>query len=209
MNWEETVIFYVGLLAVIEPFSSLAMFNGLTAKYPEKYRKLIALFSAMAIAGLLLGAAWAGDFIIELFGISVAAIRVAGGLILLPSGLSMVKGDSSEALQKNDIKDFKKSWKSAAIVPIAIPATIDGASIAMVITQVTKFNTNAGIIWISIVILAISLTIGILYFCSSWIQKIIGPTGMNIITRLSGLIVTAIAVTAIISGLKELLPGLN
>jgi len=207
MNLQESLLFGVGLLAIIEPFSSLAFFNAYTKNYKNKIKNASAIISALGVAIILIAGAWGGEYIIKLFGISVDALRVAGGLVILPNALTLVKGESTDTAGANP-KNRKKNWFSGAIVPLAIPATIDGATIALVITQVTKYNSIEGLTSISFVIMAVAVIIGIIYLLCNLIRDIIGETGISIATRLSGIILVAIAVTAIVSGLKEMLPGL-
>lgn len=193
---------FVSLLTVMGPFTSLPTFIALAGKMSRVERYRIARKATFISFSILLVSALAGEALFRLIGISISSFRIAGGVVLLLMGVSMLqakktsmkstKGEIEEAMEKDDISVF----------PLATPLIAGPGSISTVFIYA---NESSDFINIATIVLAAALSCVIIYFLlkySKIIQKAMGKTGLNIVTRLMGLILSAMAIEFIINGIK-------
>ena len=206
MTSEKLLVFGVGLFAIVNPFANIGAFASATANYPRLIQKQMALRTTIAITIVMVGAAWAGLKALQLLGISVPMLQTAGGLILLITALRMVTGslDRSGA----GAIAVRSNWRALAVVPLAIPLTVGGGTIALIIATASGADRLVDLLKISGVCLAVALVSGILYAFAQKVSRHLGPTGLEIITRISGIILASIAIGVFAAGLRGLFPGL-
>lgn len=188
------------IFAIIDPFGYVPIFLSLTSGDSEALRKkMIGKACATAFVVLTLST-FIGQHVLKFFGISIPALQISGGLILLIIGFEMMKilpvveklsqKEETEAVRKEDI----------SIVPLAIPMLSGPASIATVIVLSSRAETFSDY---PRIVGCILLTLLITYFVlrsSSRLIKIIGVTGLNVMTRVMGLLLCAIAIQYVING---------
>jgi len=197
----ETWLSTFGLIfAIVDPFGYVPIFLSLTARDSEPVRrKMVGKACATAFVVLTLST-FVGQQILSFFGISIPALQISGGLILLIIGFEMMKilpvverlsqKEETEAERKEDI----------SIVPLAIPMLSGPASIASVIVLSSRAQSLSDY---PVIIFSILATLLITYFVlrsSSRLIKIIGVTGLNVMTRVMGLLLCAIAIQYVING---------
>lgn len=139
-----------------------------------------------------------GDFILKLFGISEESLKTMGGIILILMAIKMVNGSTSQT------SNITKNYKEMAIVPIGIPIAFGAGLFSTVIIYKQQAQSFMDILSIS---LAFLINAVIFYFIlkkSIYIKNVLGHVGQNVVTKLMGLIVGAIAVQFIVSGIVEL-----
>jgi len=202
---------FIGVLAIVNPLGAIPIFLSLCSdQTPEEYCRT-AFHSALAVALILLSATWAGDSILGFFGIGIPAFQAGGGLLIVLMAINMLhaKHSHTQHTQQEVQKEVDDSDREGvAIVPLAIPLMAGPGAISLVIIdshQVAHWTERfilsgsivivACIVWVS---LHMALPIG---------QKM-GVTGLNIATRIMGLLLAAIGVQMLTTGLKMLLPGL-
>ena len=194
---------FTSLFSVVNPLAAIPVFLSLTDRFSDQERIQTAKKASFYMFGVLITFLLIGTFILSFFGISLAGIRIAGGLIIMRAAYSMLnpeKGgkkltieDEAAALEKEDI----------SFSPLALPLLSGPGSIAVVIGFATQANgatdylINGGSI-----VLVVLVTYGILRLAPIS-AKYIGPTGLNIMTRLMGFIALAIAVQFILSGISR------
>lgn len=192
----------ISLLAIVEPLGAIPIFLTLTANESNLTRKLIAKKACMAGFLILLTALLFGKWFLQIMGISLPSIRVAGGIMFILMGLQFIMTDankisekeSQEALQNTDI----------AVVPLALPILSGPGAMGAVILLGSQGNP---LYQIPIVALTIGIVMLISYFCfklSSKIGSRLGLTGLNILNKISGLIVLAIGVEFILAGVNQI-----
>ena len=145
-----------------------------------------------------------GDFILQIFAINANSIKVMGGLVLILMALQMVRGSNkSKKPTKAEEKDSKEQ-EDLSVIPIGIPITFGPGIFTTILIYKQEANTFTDI---SIIIIAFLINAALIYITfkySIYLKKILGLTGQNIVTKLMGLIVGAIAVQFIISGIVSL-----
>lgn len=197
-----TTLAFTSLLAIVNPLSAVPLYVTATAELsPRQRASTLRIAVATGVAALVLFGL-AGTFILRFFGITTYAFHIAGGLIFLGIGNDMLNarrsgskttpGEEQEAEQKQDI----------GIIPLGIPTLAGPGSITTVITLTAQADTRpqlmglygaiAGVMALSWAVLAIAPVI----------VKRVGRTGMNVMTRLMGLIVMVVGVQFIIEGVR-------
>lgn len=200
---------FISLLALINPVGAIPFFLSLTQQQSsiEKRNTIrvasISVFCVIAVTALL------GQQIIEFFGISVASFEVGGGIIMLLMALNMLNAQVGNARSTPEERMEAEEKNNVAVVPLAIPLLTGPGSISTVIVYSANSHhwyDRLGLIVIGAVIAA--LCFGALNLAEP-IARWVGRTGINIGTRLMGLMLAALAVEFIVDGLKALLPTLK
>lgn len=210
-NISSYVNIFIGLLAIVDPIGAMPIFLSITQPNSTEEKKAIARLTALSFFVILLVGMVLGESILAVFGISIAAFRVAGGFVLFTMGISMLNSDHSEVRTASDDEEIiVKNPSSVAVVPLAIPLLAGPGSLSAVIVyahQTGKVLYNDIALGISITLIA--LLIFITFSLAPEIDKRIGTTGMNIIAKIMGLITMSMAVEFVAGGMRDLFPGLQ
>ena len=181
---------------VVDPMGVIPVFMAITRHDSPDKRKSMAMRASLAAFFILSTFAVAGTLIFRVFGVTLGAFKVAGGVLLLLTSIEMLR--AQEGAEKEDV----------AIFPLAIPLLAGPGSIA----TVTALMGRAGRILFAVpVILSIAITCAASYLmlvAAERIQSLLGVTGLNVMNRVIGLIIGAIAVQFMFDGLKDTFPGL-
>lgn len=198
------LISLAGVVVIVNPITSAFIFVSLLPDSSMYERRLTAMRASVISAIIMITFILTGKFIFQLFGITIGAFRIAGGLILFGIAMGMMKKSEGEhdhhAHPKvDDINDI-------AIIPLAIPFMSGPGSIA----TVTLLSTEASSVFETMaVILAVIIVCAACYysmFYSEQLVKFVGDTGKKIITKLFGLILAVISVQFVINGVLDVLP---
>jgi multiple antibiotic resistance protein len=192
------------ILFLVDPIAIVPVFLGMTAGTDIDHRRRMAKRAAITCVAVLCAFAAAGKLIFRAFGITLPAFQVAGGLILLLIGLDMVQarrsgtkqapGEVEEAVEKDDI----------GIIPLGMPMLAGPGAISTVMVLIGNARTPMRV---GAVFAAIGLTALASYFVLAGADKVrrhVSETAIHILTRIMGMLLTAIAVQFIVTGLAEL-----
>lgn len=208
-QWSEYFKILSGLIAIVNPIGIIPIFAGLTANQTDSERLRTTRVSSITVFIVMAVVLFVGNQFLELFGINIDSFSVGGGLLILMMAISMLHGKQSRVKQTREEEEEAVSRDSIAVVPLAIPLLAGPGAISTVILY---SNRQSGFANDFIVLTAIAATTVVIYFSLRFapkIAKLIGKTGVNIITRIMGLIIAAMGVEFIAKGLLALLPGLN
>jgi len=205
---EHLVTFAIAMLTIANPIGALAIFAGMTADYTDSEKKQSAYKAAFGVAVILLLVTWAGKYLLEMFGITPPGLEVAGGVIIALMGLSMLHSKTSEMSQNKDEENEAKSRPSIAVVPMAMPIIAGPGGITTVILATHKFPSIEEKLAVSTICVAIAAIIWLCLYFAAPISRMLGVAGMNIVTRIMGIVLTVMAFQMLTTGLKKLLPGL-
>lgn len=211
MTLQSAVLFSTTLLAIVNPLGSAVMFAALAGRFPLAVQRRMANSSALAVLIILIVCAWLGQMILQTLGISVPMLQAAGGLILLGYGVRMVNVEETKLTAKETTTAEhvpEEQWKALAVVPLAIPGTVGAGTITTVVIQASQYDTWRDLSIISVISLLVALIVWIAFRSAGPIGKRLGPIGMNIVTRVMGILVTATAFGLLARGVGGLLPGL-
>jgi multiple antibiotic resistance protein len=206
MDFSQFINHFIALLVVSNPLSALTAVLRITKDQSLHEKRQTGVTCATAVGIILLVMAWAGASLLKLFGIQLPAFQVAGGLILLTMAFSMLQAEESPI--KTSTEETRRRSTSGAIVPLAIPIIAGPGAISTIIVSVTEFPGLFNQLLISISALLVALSIGILLYFATHLEKVFGNTGINIINRIGGLILAAIAIQSLGAGLRDMFPGL-
>jgi len=208
LGFEEYIKTFVGLLAIVNPFGVIPLFIGMTVDQSVVQRRQTINLVAIGVSAILLVTLFFGELILRVFGITIDSFRVGGGILILLMAIAMLHAKMSHLKQTDKEADESIEKESVAIVPLAMPLLAGPGAISTVILTAHKSVGVAhyGIIAFSIVM--VSLIIWGVLRLSPWVAQRIGGTGINIFTRIMGLILAAIAIEFIANGIKGLFPAL-
>jgi multiple antibiotic resistance protein len=208
---------FVALFALVDPIGNIPIFAAATAGATLRQRlsvaAMICLFAGVFLAFFFL----TGLGLLQFFGISLAAFRIAGGILLLLLGLDMTREDFLKSFADTDVgsdpadvRGYARRRFQRLVVPFAIPLMIGPGAISTVIIQAgeaTKIGpaaTAAGYVAIAAAAFATFLCFAL----TGPISRVLGEVGMSIVVRVLGLILCALAIQFILLGLSEAIPGM-
>ena len=199
----------IALLTIVNPIGAIPFFIHFTQGFTRKQRQNTARVSAVSAFVVIAVSALAGTRIIEAFGISLASFQVGGGLLLM-SAIQMLNAQPAES-RKEDLDeggDKAETGASIAIVPLPIPLLTGPATISTMIIYADKTRHwwELGVLVVYGVI--IGLVVWVAFSLSDRVASAIGKTGINVMTRLMGLLLAALAVEVMSDGLVKLFPAL-
>lgn len=210
----EFVKTFVGMVALMNPIGAIPILISISADKPHAVRQRIPRVTATAILIILMVSVWTGEIILKLFGISIAAFQAGGGILILLMAIHMLQAKQSPMKQtKGESKELSeteiKNMLSVAVVPMAIPLMAGPGTISFSIIEGAEVSgIPGGRLILSGVVVAAALLAWVTLALAGPIGKKLGETGLNIATRLMGMLLAAIGVQMIAHGLAKLLPGL-
>jgi len=196
----ELIATFIFFFAVIDPIGSIPVFIAATTGFNEREKRRIAFKAVLVSALILLFFIVVGELILDAINIPLSAFQIAGGIVLFLFALTMIFGDSKP---ESEIKTIKSTTETA-IFPMAMPSIASpGAMLAVVLlTKNSEFS-----VWeqfqSSILLIIVLLIVLVLLLLAGKVHKIIGDAGASIISRVMGLILSAVAIANIIEGIKE------
>jgi len=199
----------VTLLAIVNPLAIVPFFIHYTQDFtPEQRRRtiLIASFSCFIVIAV---SALMGLHILSFFGISLASFQVGGGMLLLTSALAMLNAQPAEAKSNEEEMHDAAARASIAVVPLTIPLLTGPATMSTVVIYADKAKNMWQMGTLVAYGLVIALATALCFSLAQPIARILGKTGINVMTRLMGLILAALAVEVMSDGLVKLFPVLG
>lgn len=200
----------IALLAIVNPIGAIPFFIHFTRGFTRVQRRYTVRVASLAAFVVIAVSALAGLKIIEFFGISLASFQVGGGLLLMMSALQMLNAQPAEARPDdlNEGSDKADTGASIAIVPLTIPLLTGPATISTMIIYADKTRHWWELGVLVVYGMVIGVAVWVTFSLSERIAKAIGKTGTNVMTRLMGLLLAALAVEVMSDGLVRLFPVL-
>ncbi len=198
----ELLLIFTSILFIVDPFAVIPTFLAMTVRDTPAQRRVLARRGAWTCAITLIAFAVGGSVIFKIFGITIGAFKIAGGVLIGLNALDMVQArrsqqretpvETAEGIQKDDI----------GIMPLGVPMLAGPGAIStvMVLALGSKSVAATAAVYMSIVLTA--LITFLVLSAASMVERRLGQTGMRILTRLMGLVLCAIAVQFIIDGIK-------
>ncbi len=208
MEYSDYLKFFTALLAILNPLGAIPVFVGLTRDMEVSDRRRVARTASVAVVTLLVVSSLFGEWILNLFGISIASFRVGGGILILLMAISMLHARPPETKHSPEEAVEAESKDSIAVVPLAIPLLAGPGSISTVIIFANRASEPIDWSVMLLSILLVGVVVWIALTAAIPVGKMIGRTGINIASRIMGLLLAAIAIEFIAGGLIQLMPGL-
>lgn len=198
--FDSLVVQFVVLWAVIDPIGSIPVYLAKTIGLSPDDRRKIARNAILIASGILLFFLVVGQWLLEAMQIPLSAFQIAGGLVLLLFALSMIFGESKPDQEMK----MRSSLSELAVYPLAVPSIASpGAMMAVVLlTDNHRHNITDQVITTGIMFAVLFITY-VLFLLANRIQHLIGNAGAAIISRVMGLILSAVAINNILLGLRD------
>ena len=200
--------FLVALLAIVNPIGAIPIFINLTSDNTVTQRRANASRASLATVSILLVVLFSGEVILNFFGISIASFRVGGGILILLMAISMLHAKMSPAKQTAEEAEDSADRETVAVVPLGTPLLAGPGAISTVILYAQRHDSIVHYGVLACIIFLLSLAVFVSFRLAPIITRHLGKTGINVVTRIMGLIMAAVGVEFIANGLKQLFPVL-
>ena len=200
---------FITLLAIVNPLAIVPFFIHYTQDFTLEQRRRTIWIASLSCFVVIATCALMGLHVLEFFGISLASFQVGGGMLLLTSALSMLNAQPAEAKSNEEEMHDAAARASIAVVPLTIPLLTGPATMSTVVIYAEKakhFPQLAALVGYGVVI---GLATAVCFALAEPIARVLGKTGINVMTRLMGLILAALAVEVMSDGLIKLFPMLG
>lgn len=189
------------LFSIMNPLGTVPVFVSLTKEITKSERNTIAFRTSINVLLILIISFFSGNLILTFFGISLNALKIAGGLIIASSGFALLTGEFSKhkGMKKDKVQEDIKNRSEISLTPLAIPMIAGPGTISLLITYNQEFTGSTQILMILGAIILATIFIFLILRSSFYIVKALGASGINGLSRIIGFIVIAIGVEFIIS----------
>ncbi|NBR33990.1 MAG: MarC family protein [Rhodobacteraceae bacterium] len=191
---------FVTLFVIVDPIGLTPLFAAMTQDMKIKLQRQIATRAIIVAFFILVAFALFGDAILSFAGISMPAFRIAGGILLFITALDMLferRTKRREGQKDEELRD------DPSVFPLAIPLIAGPGSIATVILLAGNTNVENSLIWTFGVIAAVLSSVFAMFLTAPLIQRALGKTGINVTTRLLGMLLAALAVQFVMDGIAD------
>jgi multiple antibiotic resistance protein len=201
------------LLPIVNPLGSAAMYLELTARVDPAERDRLARLVVLNAFLLLLGAALLGAYVLDFFGISIPAVRLAGGIVVCAIAWPLLMGaDHSEESSPSRASEALEAWRPRAFYPLAMPITVGPGALSVALTLGANPSNDLRTTAITVLahalgILAVALAIYLCYRYGDRVLRKLGPTGVSVLTRLLAFILLCIGVQIAWNGVHGFIVG--
>ena len=199
VGYNEALKFFIGLLAIINPFGVLPIFISLTKDMTPEERRHINVVTHIAVTIIL------GEEILEWFGISLNAFRIAGGVLICIIAYNMMQG----SLRIRNSRDSQDKGSSFAVVPMALPLMAGPGAISSTIVYASEFHGSSNLLSLFLAIIAFCLISFTIFSMASIIYRFLRQMGVVIVSKIMGIIMMALGVEIFSAGLRGEFPLLG
>lgn len=207
LNIHDYAKIFIGVFVIVNPLGLAPAFLSLTADRSPKESAQTARTAAIAACALLLCAALSGNALLNFFGIGVEQFRLAGGLLLLFVGIDMLHAKQSHHKQTPEEADEASQKPAVGIVPLAIPLLAGPAAMSTVVIYAHESTSWLHLAIVCGIVVTVAAIVWIAFRLAMPIGNLLGKTGINVFTRIMGLILVALAFEFMTEGLIHIFPG--
>lgn len=204
------IFLFAALFSVLNPIGTVPIFVGLTQDYSKKERSRVALWTGFNVFVILIISFFVGQYVLQFFGITITALRIAGGIIIASSGFGLLNGNFSKNKGINKkVQEDIENRNDIALTPLAMPMLAGPGSISLLIAYYQEHHeTTADIVFSCLAILSVSVLIYIILHSAHYLAKYLGASGIVAISRIVGFLTIAIGIQYIISSVLSIIRGI-
>jgi multiple antibiotic resistance protein len=207
IDFTEYTKIFITLVAIVNPIGAIPIVMALTENASVEDFQRTTKTTLISVLVILTTALLTGEFLLAFFGISINSFQVGGGILLLLMAISMLHARQSRVtFSKEEANDGNR--ESVAVVPISMPLLAGPGAISTIILNANKSHAPLHYLFMGVDIILLVLVLWMAFLSIPWISRHTTQTGINIFSRVMGLILAAIAVEFIANGLKGLFPAL-
>lgn len=212
---ESSLLMFLALFALYSPLAAVSSYFPIVSKLtPGDQGKLaFGLFTYVAIFALV--ALWVGEPLLELLGLTTAALTVTGGIALIFEGVALMRGtehapappkaEQSEATKEGGAKPAPEApWRAVLFMPVTFPLTVGGTTFAIIVSFRAGAKSLLEVIALSVAALVYAAVTGITVYASGHLQRRVSPKTRTLLERVAGILLTAIAVSLFGSGVPRM-----
>ena len=201
---------FPALFSIVNPISGGFIFRGVTADRPPEAQARLARLVALNSLCVMMGALWAGSYVLAFFGITLPALRVAGGLVVALSGWRLLNAPETHEDRKQQQAATADGIEDIALFPLTIPFTTGPGTIAVAVALGAGHpRLFAGLGWFFLgmtgAAVAMTAVIWVTYRYADRLTRMMGPSGTRTITRMSAFLLLCIGVQITITGVEDVL----
>ena len=203
------IYLFFALFSVLNPIGTIPIFVGLTQDYSPKDRARLSLKTSINVCIILLISFFVGQYVLEFFGITITALRIAGGIIIASSGFSLLNGqfNKNKGINKR-VEEEIQNRNDIALTPLAMPMLAGPGSISLLIAYYQEHQAPDEIIISSIAIVVVAASIYFVLRSAHYLAKFLGSSGIVAISRIIGFLTIAIGIQYIISAILSIIRGI-
>jgi multiple antibiotic resistance protein len=199
---------FAALFVIVNPIGAIPLFIMYTRGQSITERQITARTTATAVAVVLVLSIFLGDYVLQFFGIGIPSFRVGGGILILLMAISMLNAQQGGARYTPEEGREGEEKDNIAVVPLAIPLLAGPGAISTTIIYAHKVQGVIDVAVLVIAALLVALSVAVALHLADSIANRLGRTGINIVTRIMGLILAAVAIEFMADGLIQLFPKL-
>lgn len=196
MGFGDMVSVFIRFFFILTPFFVLAVFLALTEEVPDADRRSLAIRVTAGVAVISLVMLFFGDAIFAVFGITVDAFRIGAGALLFLSAVSLTQGNFQVPRGKRSVLDL-------AIVPLAMPVTLGPGAIGALLVMGSEADGPVAMLLTGVAVVAASLAVGAILLLNRQIKRLIGSSGISMLSKVTGLFLAALSSQMIFTGIKD------
>jgi len=194
--------YFVTLFMLCSPLTAIPVFLSLTQGREKKHRQKIGFWSGLAVAVILIITTWIGAPLLAFLGIRIPAFQCAGGIIVFLLALSMLNAQISP--MRHSEEETKIKAPSVSVVPLAIPVMAGPGALSSVIVASNTYTSLSDHIILSICGIGVGAMAAVLLCFAVPVERKLGSSGLNIVTRIGGLILAALEIEIFVQGREGL-----
>lgn len=193
---------FAGLFSVLNPIGTVPIFVGLTQDYNKQERSRVSFWTAVNVFIILIISYFVGQYVLTFFGITINALRIAGGIIIASSGFSLLNGKFTKNRGINkQVEQEIHNRNDIALTPLAMPMLAGPGSISLLIAFYQEHHSSSEIIISSLAILVVALAIFLILRSAHYLAKWLGASGIVAISRIIGFLTISIGVQYIVGAI--------
>ncbi|AIR66754.1 YchE family NAAT transporter [Cedecea neteri] len=200
--------FFIGMFALVNPVGIIPVFISMTSYQSAAARNKTNLTANLSVAIILWTSLFLGDGILQVFGISIDSFRIAGGILVVTIAMSMISGKLGEDKQNKQEKSESAIRESVGVVPLALPLMAGPGAISSTIVWGSRYHSWGHLLGFSLAIALFAFCCWLLFRIAPWLVRMLGQTGINVITRIMGLLLMSLGIEFIVTGVRAIFPGL-
>ena len=204
------IFLFAALFSVLNPIGTVPIFVGLTQDYTKRERARVAIWTGFNVFVILIISFFLGQYVLAFFGITITALRIAGGIIIASSGFGLLNGNFSKNKGINKkVQEDIENRNDIALTPLAMPMLAGPGSISLLIAYYQEHHeTTADIVFSCLAIFVVSVLIYIILHSAHYLAKYLGASGIVAISRIVGFLTIAIGIQYIISSVLSIIRGI-
>jgi MarC family membrane protein len=197
------------LFSVLNPIGAIPFFVGLTQDYDKSERSRVSFWTAINVCIILLISFFAGEYVLRFFGITIPALRIAGGILIASSGFGLLNANPKKRKGiSKEVEEDLQSRNSIALTPLAMPMLAGPGSISLLIAFNQDHRTTPEILSSTTSIIVVSFLIFLVLRSAHYLAKYLGASGIVAISRIVGFLTVAIGIQYIISAVLSIIRGI-